>query len=135
MIEIITSSVAMAYDTTMKEIKSSSRSKPLPEARRMIAFIMFKHQYKPVVIAQQIGKDRSLIGRAVDKLLDELNYYRDVKKKYAKTQIFMEGHLKNKIRNLENWLIENPEGEWQIRYDKIKELSNLKEELEELIIN
>lgn len=135
MIDIITSSVTKAYGTTMEEIKSPSRSKPLPEARRMIAFFMFNRNYKQVVIAQEIGKERSLIGRAISRFIDELTIYKDVSKKYNKTQIIMSEQLKNKARNIENWLTDNPEVEWELRYDKIKELASLKEEIEQLVIN
>ncbi len=135
MIEIVTTSVVIAYDISLDDIRGESRKKPLPEARRMIAFLLFKSRFKQTEIANKINCSRSLISRAVEKHLFELTHYEDVAKKYLKTKRIMKINLETRIKQLENWLTENPEADWILRHDKIKELADLNEELSELSIN
>ena len=135
MTEIITTSVIMAYNLSPDDLKSKSRIHPIPEARRMLAYLLSKRRFKPAQIAKELNRNRSLIGRAVEKMSNEITLYPNVNSKYLKTQRIMIIEIENKIEAIENWLINNPEAEWKLRHDKIKELTDLKEEISTLPIN
>ena len=65
----------------MEEISSSSRTRPLPEARQLICYIL-SDSIAGVRIAARINRDRSHVYNARGKAADRIFLYRDTREKY-----------------------------------------------------
>ncbi len=91
--KIITASVAQVYQVTEDLIKGKSKERPLPEARRMIAYIMSRNGYDLHEIASEIKVNRTYAWRAKNKIVDEIILYDDVADKYEKCLQLIENSI------------------------------------------
>lgn len=86
--------VASVYGVTPDEITGDSRKKPLPEARRMVCFIVNPDNGSKGRIARSLQVDSSMITSNIEKIKSEIRLYSDTRSRYEA--------IKNKLATHEN---------------------------------
>ena len=133
MTDIIKNSVAATYTYTVEEILNGGNPQPFPEARRLMAYLIYKQGNTTTEVAKALKwGERSTVSIAVAKAEFEIANYKIVKKRYNLTIYAMVQQLRNEIEQVETWLKNNPEAEAFLRHDKIRKLASLNEELKDL---
>lgn len=96
MSEDIYAAVATVYSVSVTQIKGFKRTPPLPEARRMVKYIMRDHGYNRETIKASTACTLSWTTRSIIKFNVELRVYQDVKTKYLKALDILNNNLKTR---------------------------------------
>ena len=83
----------------------------------------------PELIAKQINRDRTLCYTHIKQMRFELKYYPCLQQKHQEIINTMRRNLEQEKEQLENWLKNNPEGDWKVRYDKLERLQEIENQL------
>lgn len=134
MLEKVTNAVITHYGFSLKDLKSKNKKGKLPEARSVIYYLSQWH-YNQEFIAKQFNRDRSSISVAIKKITFQKKHYNNIQNNILKVILIMSTPLEERAEHIENWLRNNPNAEWSLRYDKIKELAAINEQLKELLID
>jgi len=87
----ILTAVCEVYEVDKKEVLAQSRLQPLPEVRRMLYMICVDNIGAAFTVRYS-HKDRSNIHVGRAKMLDEIELYADVRKKYNKVKELIDEH-------------------------------------------
>lgn len=132
--DIVLEIVAKAYGYTVLDLLSKGKKGKTPEARRMAVLFLNTPKAKPQKIADAINRERTAFYACTKKIAFEIVHYQDVQEKFKTIQMSLLTYLENTQTELENWLINNPHQDQQVREEKLKRLAAVKE-THEYIIN
>lgn len=74
--------VAATYGVTTEDIQSVSQKEPLPEARKMIVYIMNQRGEGPRIMAKAINRSTNYVYRVCEAIEPEIKIYKATKFKY-----------------------------------------------------
>lgn len=132
MINTTINAVCTVYNLTKAELQSNNRTRPKPEARRMLIYILKAVKIKRKHIKQASNLKDNSISRAVVVCKYEIEIYKDIAIKYNAIVSMIIPKLKAERQAIIKWLEANPDANWTDRHDKITRLATLDNYLEHI---
>ena len=88
----IAEKVADAYSISITDLLSKSRQQPLPEARKMVYYLLFNKDYTISRIARLFGISRDIVYIAIREIPFFIDTYPEVKAKHKAIKEKLNGY-------------------------------------------